>query len=355
MGPGFSNEPNFQNDTMTNFRQLAFAGLATAIASVATTSIATADSVRGFGSLLVYPVVDNTRADLTLLTITNHSSSTSVIVEFVYINSTNCLEFNRNRTLTPNDTLTVDARADSGAGSGGNSAILNGYCYIFAKNAAGQPISFNNLSGAAVVLEGGLASSYAPDPIVYRAIPAQGATTNLDGDMYRDLNGFEYEKTADEIHIPHFIAAGANEWYSSSPELVLLSLTGGIAFQATVSFLIYNDNEEVFSAQHNFRCWRRSPLNSYSGMFNSSFIATTNDATNEAALGLETGWYRIDGHSTSSNSSLPNGSASDPALIAVHINRVSYGQTQNAWVVPSYGVGEQDNGDLQAATGNQLD
>jgi hypothetical protein len=46
---------------MTNFRQLAFAGLATAIASVATTSNATADSVRGFGSLLVYPTATRRR------------------------------------------------------------------------------------------------------------------------------------------------------------------------------------------------------------------------------------------------------------------------------------------------------
>jgi hypothetical protein len=340
---------------MTNFRQLAFAGLATAIASVATTSNATADSVRGFGSLLVYPVVDNTRADLTLLTITNHSNSTSVIVEFVYINSTDCLETNRTRTLTPNDTLTVDARTDSGAASGGNTAVLNGYCYVFAKNAAGQAISFNNLSGAAVVLEGGLASSYAPDPIIYRAIPSQGATTNLDSDLYRDLNGTEYEQTADEIHIPHFIAAGANEMYSSSPELVLLSLTGGSSFQATVNFLVYNDNEEQFSAQANFRCWRRSALTSYSGIFAHSFLVTTNDNANEAALGLETGWYKVDGNVTSSGSSLPGGTASDPALIAVHINRIGYGQTQNAWVVPSYGVGEQNNGDLQVATGNLLD
>ncbi len=341
---------------MTNFRQLAFAGLATAIASVATTSNATADSVRGFGSLLVYPVVDNTRADLTLLTITNHSNSTSVIVEFVYINSTDCLDTNRTRTLTPNDTLTVDARADSGAASGGNTAVLNGYCYVFAKNAAGQPLSFNNLSGAAVVLEGGLASSYAPDPIIYRAIPSQGATTNLDGDLYRDLNGTEYEQTADEIHIPHFIAAGAAvKVYTSSPELVLLSLTGGSNFQATVNFLVYNDNEEPFSAQANFRCWRRSPLNSYSGIFNNSFLATTNDSSAESTLLLETGWYKVDGNVTSSGSSLPGGTASDPALIAVHINRVTAATMQSAWVVPSYGVGEQNNGDLQAALGNVLD
>ncbi len=340
---------------MTHFRQLAFAGLSTAIAAVATTSNASADSVRGFGSLLVYPIVDNTRADQTLLTLTNHSSSTSVIVEYVYINSTDCLETNRARTLTPNDTITVDARFDSGAASGGNTAIANGYCYVFAKNAAGQPISFNNLSGSAVVLEGGLMTSYAPDPIIYRAIPAQGALTNLDNDLYRDLNGTEYERTSDEIHIPHFIAAGNSKIFSSSPELVLLSLTGGQSFQAVVNFLVYNDNEEPFSAQTNFRCWRRSPLTAYSGIFSQSFLSTTNNATAEFVLGFETGWYKIDGNVTSSGSSLPGGTATDPALIAVQINRVSVGQDQTAWVVPSFGVGEQDNGDLQAAVGNLLD
>ncbi|MEY2746045.1 MAG: hypothetical protein RL112_1087 [Planctomycetota bacterium] len=340
---------------MTHFRQLALAGLSTAVAALATTTNASADSVRGFGSLLVYPIVDNTRADLTLLSLTNHSNSTSVVVEYVYINAVDCLETNRTRTLTPNDTITVDARVDSGAASGGNTAIANGYCYVFAKNAAGQAISFNNLSGSAVVLEGGVGSSYSPDPIIYRAIPAQGAQTNIDNDVYRDLNGTEYEQTSDEIHIPHFISAGNFEAVGSNPELVLLSLTGGQSFQAVVNFLVYNDNEEPFSAQANFRCWRRSALTAYSGIFANSFLATTNDAANESTLGFETGWYKVDGNVTSSGSSLPGGTATDPALIAVHINRVGAGAEQTAWVVPSYGVGEQNNGDLQAAVGNLLD
>src|SRR6185369_14227338 len=90
---------------------LAFAGLASVVLQVG----AHADQGKP-GSLLVFPTFDNTRGGLTLYTVTNTSEDQingSVNVEFVYINWVNCQEFNRTRTLTPNDEISVLTKLDN--------------------------------------------------------------------------------------------------------------------------------------------------------------------------------------------------------------------------------------------------
>ena len=103
------------------------------------------------GSLLVFPTFDNTRGGLTLYTVTNTDDDQvngSINVEFVYINGQNCQEFNRTRTLTPDDEISVLTGFD-------NPNEHKGYCYVFAKSkTTGAAVKFDHLIGNELVIEG---------------------------------------------------------------------------------------------------------------------------------------------------------------------------------------------------------
>jgi hypothetical protein len=296
-------------------------------------SVANANTLDRTGSLLLFPFFDNTRGAVQAFTVTNTSADASVRIEYVYINETDCLEFNRTRTLTPNDTVTTLSNLD-------NPNMARGYLYVFAKNAAGQAITFNNLAGATVVstVNAGL---YEAAPIVFQGLTASNASTDTDSDGLRDLNGTEYSRTPDELIVPRFFGAASNQLSgtgSSTPTISLINLSGGASFTAIVDFLVYNDNEEVFSAQTSFSCYKRMPLAAVNAVFTSSFLASTNDDDSESVEGIEMGWYRLDGRIAFSSTSTYN----DPAIIAAHLDILD---GSSAGVLP-YGVGEQSNGDL---------
>jgi hypothetical protein len=287
-------------------------------------SAAMADG-RNPASLLVYPEFDNRTMNVTLLTVTNTNSdftqvpgaggllTGSVRVEFVYIgrygaDSTplDCLEFNREHLLTPNDTLTLLTSAH-------NPQQEQGFVYVFAKNPqTGQAIVFNHLIGNLVTLNGLWSLDYSMNPISFLGIGAgAGTPTDADGDGIRDLDGVEYEGVTDEVYIPRFLGQGK----AFQSELILLGLAGGRMFNTIVNFWIYNDNEEAFSAQYQFRCWDRVPLASINGAFTTAFLRTTNHAANEiiGAPNYESGWFRVYGHSAFSTAE----QIQDPAIYAV--------------------------------------
>jgi hypothetical protein len=117
--------------------------------------------------------------------------------------------------------------------------------------------------------------------------------------------------------------------------LVLIGLTGA-RFSTLINFLVYNDNEEVFSTQHEFDCWDKVCLTDISGVFRRDFLLTTNqnpfeirglnpmappaaaggDAAPSGAL-LEAGWYRMDGAVAQSTNTV----VTDPAFLAMQIER----------------------------------
>jgi hypothetical protein len=307
---------------MTKFSSLVLTGVAFAGLALS----ASADSLDRPGSLLINPLFDNNRGGIYTITVTNTNSDTTplatglllagtVDVEFVYINGTDCLEFNRTHRLTPNDTLTVTTRLH-------NPNQTEGYVYIFAKSpTSGQAIKFDWLAGDAFHVAPSLVGGVDIPPVVFRAgaALAAGANTNLDGDGVRDLNGLEYEQVSDQLIVPRFVA---DVPLVSRPELLLIGLTGK-SFTTIVNFLIYNDNEEEFSAQYSFDCWDRVVLADVNGAFTQAFLQTTNHAANEfiAVTGnqaaaipvpLEYGWFRMD----SSLSSPTAGAASDQAVLA---------------------------------------
>lgn len=153
----------------------------------------------------------------------------------------------------------------------------------------------------------------AVNPFVYHAVGAEGSETDADGDGNRDLDGVEYEATADEIIIPRFLGQGL---LTSHSQLTLIGLTGGSQFATTIDFLVYNDNEEVFSSEYTFECWDKVYLGEISGVFWNDFLAdNTNNDPNEM-FGfpiVETGWIWMNGALASSSTT----SIQDPAFLAV--------------------------------------
>jgi hypothetical protein len=303
------------------------------------------------GSLLVFPLVDNSRGDETWLTVTNLAtgpSTSTVAVEFIYVRGSDCLEFNRTRILTPKDTITVRTKND-------NPQMAAGYCYAFAKDpASGLPITHDFLIGREVVLIGATIQTVEIPaiPFVGRATPGQG--TDRNGNGRRDFDNLEYEAVPEELHVPNFIGQLPTGLpLLSRNDLVLVNLTGGAAFTAVVDFRIYNDNEEAFSAQTSFSCWTRRQLLDISGVFGQAFLFSTNNNPLEGwpqAIGaplpdMETGWYTIDGNVAFSSAD----SEQDPALLAVQIERNFFGW--NAGL--PWATGTQTNGTL-VLLGNQF-
>ena len=334
---------------MTKFSSLALAGVAFAGLALQ----ASADSLDRTGSLLLYPLFDNNRGGIYTISVTNTNSDTNpgtgqllagtVDVEFVYINGYDCLEFNRTRRLTPNDTITVTTRLD-------NPNQSEGYVYVFAKSpTTGAAIKFDWLAGDSFHVAPYIVGGVDIAPVVFKAGSglADGQATDLDGDGVRDLNGNEYEKVSDELLVPRFVA---HDYPASAPELLLIGLTGK-SFTTIVNFLIYNDNEEVFSAQYAFDCWDRVKLKDINGAFTQTFLETTNHVLNERIVvtgnmaqavpaGLEYGWFRMDGAVAFSTAA----SVSDPAFMACRLERFEESDIAGA-SLPD-GVGEQANGDL---------
>lgn len=290
---------------------------------------------RRAGSLLIFPEFDNLTGSASILTVTNTDSDGGPIaVEFVYIDGDDCSEFNRTELLTPNDTLSVLTRVH-------NPEQGHGYVYAFAKDVnSGEPIVSNSLIGSVFIISSGaqcedhesgieagigedddpvgpMLIEYSINAVAFKGVGEEGESTDLDLDGLRDLDGIEYEMAPDAIQIPRFF--GQHLQVSSQPVmdvLVLVSLTGGARFETTLDFLVYNDNEEGFSAEYTFECWDKVPLYAVSSVFNRNFLANqTNDDPGEVlgAEHMEAGWMRIDGAVANSMTT----SIQDPAFLAV--------------------------------------
>lgn len=340
-----------------SFHKIVLSGFV-ALASLELGSVALANG-RNPGSLLLFPEFDNRQANLTLVTVTNTNtgignpgtSDGTVKVEFVYIGKygsggaeLNCLEFNRTETLTANDTLTLVT-------SFHNPQQEQGYLYAFAKDRiTGKPISFNYLIGNVLTIQGIDSLEYSMNPVSFAAIPPFGANTDLEnagaGDGVRDLDGTEYEKVTGEILIPRFIGYGGPEGNPNGPyksELIVLGLSGGTEFTTLINFWVYNDNEEAFSAQYTFHCWKRVPLKEINGVFGQQFLRSTGHAANEilGANKVESGWMRIYGGSAWSAAE----QITDPAFYAVLIEKIG---SVGAADLPFESTVLQANGDLLA-------
>ena len=293
------------------FHKFVLSGL-TALAGFGLASEALAGG-RNPGSLLLFPEFDNQLGTVTVLTVTNTAENVGdVQVEFVYIGrygasgqDIDCEEFNRTEVLTDNDTITLLTEVH-------NPQQEQGFVYAFARQGVANPIVHNWLIGNVMTVDGLTAFEYSINPVVYT-----GYAGDINGNGLRDLDGQEYDETADEILVPRFL--GQNEDRKS--ELILIGLTGGARFDTTVDFLIYNDNEEVFSSEYTFRCWERVLLEDISGIFENDYLANWTNNDPQELLGapeIETGWFRMDGALASSTST----TLDDPAVYGVLVEKI---------------------------------
>jgi hypothetical protein len=278
---------------------------------------------RQASSLLIYPEFDNRRGAKTFLTVTNVDDDLqgTLAIEFVYIEEETCLETNRTEYLTANDTLVISTKEH-------NPNEGRGYVYVFAKNdATGEPIVANSLIGQAMVITQGdgvggpdLTLDYSVNAVGFKGI-GDGVMTDLDLDGLLDLDGQEYDQAPASILVPRFLGQGPPHLAWSS--LVMIGLTGGAQFDTTLDFLVYNDNEQGFSAEYTFSCWDKVPLLAISGVFGLDFLTnSTNDDPLEVlgAPDLHAGWMRVDGAVASSmTTSIP-----DPAFLVVQVERLSF-------------------------------
>lgn len=310
------------------------------------------------GSLLVFPefdnrVLNNGARNLTLITVTNTHPTDSIEVHYVYRNSPDCLETNRSHILTANDTLSVLTAVH-------NPNRDQGYLYVYAQDRiTHQPVKFDFLIGTGMNLRGDVDdardASYEFPPFIFRASARlnTGQQTDFDHDGLRDLNGVEYERTPDVLLVPRFFGQNAPDTnmllgnqLAFRSELVLINLTGGRLFDAIVDFLIYNDNEDVFSAQHQFRCWERVALADIDGVFTNDFLVnlSTNNPNEVQGGGgnfPETGWFSIDGNSADSTAA----HFDDPAILAMRIE-IDHSENRCGGAILPFCLGMQDNGDL---------
>jgi hypothetical protein len=298
------------------------------------------------GSLLLFPYWNNDRPEQTLISVTNTNLDPvngTIKVQYVYIDD-HCLEFNRIRTLTPGDTLSVISYWDNP----NHNHHDKGYVYVFAQSpTTGKPVKFDWLVGSAALLKADYtAPLFGYTPFTFKAgDQATALNTDLEnggvGDGQRDLDGHEYEAAPDTLIVPNFISDDNNHW---NPRLVMLGLTG-LQFTTIVNFLVYNNNEEVFSAQEQIDCWDDDELTNISSVFDNSFLATTNVNAVEVFTGGATsllpqvGWFSLTG-------AIANSSAAtvvNPSILAMFLQGDD--STGAAGVLP-YWQGTRTNGDL---------
>ncbi|MFT7485924.1 MAG: hypothetical protein ACI9F9_001776 [Candidatus Paceibacteria bacterium] len=288
------------------------------------------------GSLLIFPEYDSRQGSYTFLTVTNVNTSESVRVHFNYVSGETCLKFDAMETLTPRDTVTFFSRNHSPTEG-------RGYCFAYARGmSSGSPIDFDFLIASQITLDGTTGSQYQINAMVFEGKTGHGNTTDMDSDGHRDLDGVEYAPAPDRIAIPRFFGQIPGSGQPRA-ELILIGLTGS-KFDTVAGFLIYNDNEEVFSAQHTFDCWDRVPLSTISAAFNNDFLknATNNDPGEiQGFPAFEAGWFVVNGEVANSTST----SISQPALLAT---MVEVGRLSSASL--PFTIGEQTNGQLLPLT-----
>ena len=322
------------------------------LASLAPVARAGADSP---ASLLLFPEYDSSPGVFTLISVANTKSgppsaptTPAIRAHFVYVSGATCQETDAYEPLTPNDLVTVIASFHGTFPS-------KGFLYVYAVDAqSSAAIKWDWLIGSQMQLDGISTFNYSYDPIGFKAgrfAPTDGSPTDQDGDGVRDLNGVEYERTWNEILIPHFFGQGNGR----RSELVLINLTGRYDFLATANFLVYDDYENVYSTQYQWRCWVKvplsktpphgDPLTGIDNLFeNSLLVAGGGQGLFDGAPGVETGWMRIRGSTASSSST----QIANPSILAVLDETIgSFGMADIPYLVDQTNV----KGDLLAPAG----
>ncbi|MHC4943072.1 MAG: hypothetical protein ACYTG7_08650 [Planctomycetota bacterium] len=266
------------------------------------------------GSCLIFPYFNSHPDTISVFRISNVSKG-EVSVRLVVIDEETCTPWDRWVHLTANDTVTfLDSWMTPNP--------MRGFMYANVVEGTGTAEEMNVLIGQEIVFD-----SWSLDPMMSFSINAlafEAIDVEPDGDIH--LDGSEYGAAPKAIHLPGFFGEEYPDAGNSATDsrLVFVNLTGGKHFVHTAKLLIYNDNEQAFSAQHSFPCFAFVRLKDVSGATRNSFLLSTDHDLDEplgfADWDLETGWIAITGgHAVNPNS---GHGISNASLIAVLVERI---------------------------------
>lgn len=297
-------------------------------------------------SLLLFPKYDSGFGQINLVSVTNVDNGpySPVDVTWRYTVESSCSVVTKLETLNSNDNLTVMTSSHAGV-------LARGYLEVFATNSSQQPIVHNQLMGTSMIIDAFGGDSYTIEPYSLKAIGTEvaGSLTDLNGNGRLDLNGNEYDSVGESHMFPRFM--GQSGIFNS--QFVLVDLSGGQGYSTTVAGFAYNDNEEVFSFEHEFSCWEEVDLLAVSFLFDNGFLQTnTNHDPNEVfgVPAIETGWVEIEGVFSAGMFS----AFQDPAIVALMIEQDSFGtstSTHPAFRGSNTSGSLIPDGDAQSAAG----
>lgn len=254
-------------------------------------------------SFLLFPEYDNRVGQTSLFTITNINGSTTsgaVDVHMVYIEASNCLESDLILHLSPRDTISFLTSAQM-------PGLQRGYAYAWALDkVTHKAIDFDFLIGCELRVDGIVTNDWSVQALGFQGRPGAGLETDLDHDGRPDLNGLEYDKSPNRIYVPRFFGQWPElgRMTGAFSDLILLQPLGPASnTTTTTAFLIWNDNEEVYSASYTFTCWKRARLLSISGVFAQSFLTFTNQSRTEI-IGMpqvDAGWFEVRGQTSTTS------------------------------------------------------
>jgi len=302
------------------------------------------------GSALIYPI-QRSGPHFTIISVTNTNTdpanqfqlggTTGIHWEYINVtpNPSNpliplaCTVTDRVEFLTPGDTRSVLTTCHNGP-------MEEGFLCLAAldPNAFITPWSFNYLVGSELVVNkyGGM---YSLNAVPFESPQPFQAPTDVDGDHQEDFDDIEYEGIPDDLY-GEFVA-------TMNSSLVLLNMSGGAQFVASVKFDVWNDNEIPLSASLMFKCWMERRLIDISPIFSDAFLRNTPNNPKELDVDcdedddFETGWFRLRGLNYSS----PVETCVNPALLGAITAGPDLGPMFNGGHLLWESVERQFNGD----------
>jgi len=245
------------------------------------------------GSVLVFPLVDSTDGNSTLISVTNMNTNQEscgdgyaggdVVLIYRYVNGEGCGYSGIFEALAPGETRTVLAKKHF-------PEFTRGYLVVSAlsPDSPHHLVNFNYLVGRAIVLGPNRETAWSYNACTFRAVydgfgdDCDRVNPDLDSDGKIDFDKFEYEGMPEYIMAPSFM-----EEVKFDSRLVLMSTVR--SGPAAVNITIRNNQGETFSKSLTLYCWRSGTLSELLG----PVAANLGGDSTELPFNIETGSFEI--------------------------------------------------------------
>jgi hypothetical protein len=236
------------------------------------------------GSCLLFPYYDSADIGLTIITISN-TGAKSIDVRIVWVDESNCSPDDVWIKLTGYDTFTFTSKSLTPYKSSGFI-----YAYVVDQSFSKKEIDADVLIGQEIVISNwdGHIVNFSLNAVAFQCLD----NPNQDGMI--QLDGTEYSAAPKTLYFPRFF--GHNYFFNS--RIVMINLTGGQYFTAQLEWLVYNDNEVVFSMTDKIDCHEIKTLTDVSPIFSNTFLQSTSHDPSEPqgfSTFVETGTFQITG------------------------------------------------------------